>query len=213
METGRLRHGAGWLAAILSESRRSPTVGAGGACASRGYGSGGHGGCAGGRGGARRARPAAGPTSASPTTPAPPAPPGQPIPGSSYVAFSVAFSPDGHTLAAGSDKVSDPVLLWDLTDRTHPTPLGQPLTVPTGPVYNVDSVVFSPDGRTLAAGSDHDAVRLWDLTNRTHPTPLSQPLTGPTRAVSSVAFSPDGHTVAAGSDQFSGNNVWLWRIP
>ena len=54
---------------------------------------------------------------------------------------SVAFSPDGHTLAAGSDG-HDTVTLWDVTDPTRPTQIGQPLT---GPV-DVTSVAFSPDG-------------------------------------------------------------------
>ncbi|MBV9031315.1 MAG: TIR domain-containing protein, partial [Pseudonocardiales bacterium] len=40
--------------------------------------------------------------------------------------YSVAFAPDGHTLASAS--YDDTVRVWDLTDRTHPSPLGPPLT-------------------------------------------------------------------------------------
>src|SRR5262249_11908611 len=39
----------------------------------------------------------------------------------------------------------------------------------------VSSVVFSPDGRTLATGSDDGTVILWDLTGRNHPTRLGTP--------------------------------------
>ena len=62
---------------------------------------------------------------------------------------SVAFAPDGHTLATGSDDGT--VILWDLTDPTRPRRIGDPLTGHTDAVY---SVAFAPDGHTLATGSD-----------------------------------------------------------
>ena len=68
---------------------------------------------------------------------------------------SVAFSPDGQTLASGSEDKT--IRLWDLR---------QPAAAPTvlrGHEQWVSSVAFSPDGQTLASGSTDKTIRLWDL--------------------------------------------------
>ncbi|MGH3900266.1 MAG: hypothetical protein ACRDTA_18885, partial [Pseudonocardiaceae bacterium] len=73
----------------------------------------------------------------------------------------------------------------------------------------VNSVAFSPDGRTLATATNDKTVILWDLTDPATPRPLGQPLTAHTDLVRSVAFSPDGRTLATASND---KTVIVWDL-
>jgi WD40 repeat protein/energy-coupling factor transporter ATP-binding protein EcfA2 len=130
---------------------------------------------------------------------------------------AVAFSPDGHLLAA-ADSNRSVVELWDLTDPTHP----QPWESLSGASGETTNVVFSPDGKTLATAGGTDThkanydnvVRLWDVTYRGESRELDS-LHGSATASAALAFSPDGHTlatagVAAADSQGTANEIWLW---
>ena len=110
------------------------------------------------------------------------------------------------TLAAQrvrSDPAASRGALYTATAALNTTRLIVPAEAP------VSSVVFSPDGHTLASGSADHTVRLWDVTDPAYPRSLGQPLLGHTADVASVVFSPDGRTLASGSNDAT---VRLWNL-
>jgi WD40 repeat protein len=110
--------------------------------------------------------------------------------------YSVAFSPDGQLLAAGTG--DGEIRLWQVAT-------GQPAGVLKAYPHLVCSVAFSPDGRLLASGSDDHALRLWDV----HTEQCLNILYEHSHWVSSVAFSPDGRLLVSGS---ADHTLRLWEV-
>jgi WD40 repeat protein len=110
---------------------------------------------------------------------------------------SVAFSPDGKTLAVGNkDNI---IMLWSTVTGRQ---IGSPFTA------NTDYVVclaFSPDGKTLGSGSTDSKILLWDV--ETGQSDILSIASGPW--IVSLAFSPDGKTLASGKTD---HTISLWDL-
>jgi WD40 repeat protein/uncharacterized caspase-like protein len=117
----------------------------------------------------------------------------------SFAFGSLAFSGDGTKLAVGSGDESAMITIWN-------TITGRKLRLKAKEVsYDpIESMAFSPDGRTLASGSDANSITIWSATTGKE----LRTLTGHSSGVSSVTFSPDGKTLASGSVD---NTIKLWN--
>ena len=142
---------------------------------------------------------------------------------------TVALSSDGKTIASGSGRlvylgggedsgtcVGQEIRLWNAHTGEHIKTL-------RGHTSVVNSVVFSPDGNTIASGSGHwmgyegvasagEEVRLWNANTGE----LIKTLTGHKDVVSSVAFSPDGNLIVSGDwydwDGYLSSGTWSGEI-
>jgi RNA polymerase sigma factor (sigma-70 family) len=110
--------------------------------------------------------------------------------------FSVAFSPDGKTLASGSE---------DGTSKLWEVATGKDRATLKGHTQAVYSVAFSPDCKTLASASMDGTIKLWEVATGKELATLK----GHTNQVVSVAFSPDGKTLASGSWD---KTIMLWDV-
>jgi len=147
---------------------------------------------------------------------------------------SLAFSPDGTTLAVGTGqgsahatfhRLKGTVQLWDVT-----TGHLKPTLKPTPRLSWVESVAFSPDGKTLATAASRiegdllhvgwqlvSGVELWDVATVKERAFLK----GDENDIGHLVFSPDGSKLATadlfemklwdtatGTQQASLKNVW-----
>jgi WD40 repeat protein len=117
--------------------------------------------------------------------------------GAPDVVQSLAFSPDGGVLVAGSRDGHCKV--WDV-----PTYVKRQ-TEPEHGRGGVTCVAFSRDGKLLATGGFDQVIKLWDAATWQE----QAQLTGHEGRVNAVAFSPSGALLASVSDD---GTVRLWDV-
>ncbi|MCA9127218.1 MAG: protein kinase, partial [Planctomycetales bacterium] len=109
--------------------------------------------------------------------------------------FSLAFHPNNHWLAAGSDLGT--ITIWDVAQRQRVKQL-------VGHSDEIHAVAFSPDGSRMASAAFDNRVKLWNVeTGRELAT-----LYGYTGHVNTLAFSPNGVYLVAGLDS---GDVKIWH--
>lgn len=106
---------------------------------------------------------------------------------------SVAFSPDGQSLASAAN---DGVMVWNVRSGECIRTFGQ---------RSVMGLAFSPDGKTLAAAGFR-SVRLWSLASGAEMNVLQ----GHISQVRQVAFHRNGGRLASAGDD---GTVKIWDVP
>lgn len=97
---------------------------------------------------------------------------------------SVAFSPDGKYIVAGSDSRGHSLRVWEVSTERGISRMFHD--------YRVTSVAFSPDGKYVISGSEDLTARVWDAFTGEEISRIAD------IHVRSVAFSPDGKYALAG---------------
>ena len=125
----------------------------------------------------------------------------------------ITLSPDGRTLA--TLRWGSPIHLWDVTTgNLKKTLTGYKVMGRPNPNLNlahyvnstvVDYVAFSPDGKTLANGSQDGSIRLWNIASGK----LKKRLIEHQGFINGLAFSPDGTLLASGSKD---GLILMWNL-
>ncbi|QOV42076.1 nSTAND1 domain-containing NTPase [Streptomyces chromofuscus] len=122
---------------------------------------------------------------------------------------AIAHHPRKRLLAAQTAKS---LTLWDATDPRAPRRVAR-MPIAEGTTF---TLAFSPDGRTLAAGSEAGRLRLWDVSDPSHPALRVERAIADAEVIS-LAFTRDGRHLITGNGNGQGDSeqpaqVRLWDL-
>ncbi len=124
------------------------------------------------------------------------------------VPFSLAFSPDGKTLAGGYWSEGEKVILWDITDLSSPSSC---FNLPGGSY----TISVSPQGKIYATGADGKTAKLWNIGNNATPVatftlPYEEiPFAEQKLQVSTTAFAHKSNLLACGDSE---GRLYVWNV-
>jgi WD40 repeat protein len=131
--------------------------------------------------------------------------PGAKLEGATDWGTALEFSPDGKTIAGGS--FDGRWRLWEVTGKklqevaaVAPPPAKTPATTPS----SVTALAFSPDGKSIAVGSQDSQIYLFQTADGK----FIRPLPGHASAITSLAFHPTGTVLASASKD---RTIRLWN--
>lgn len=107
---------------------------------------------------------------------------------------SVAFSPDGRTIATGSEDRS--ILVWMLPQTT--------VAQWTAHEFDVRRVIYAPDGTWLASAADDGTIRTWNAETGAMLTSIN----AHNGSIRSLGVSPSGSLIASGGED---GFIRIWK--
>nr|WP_322714981.1 WD40 repeat domain-containing protein [Nostoc sp. ChiSLP03a]MDZ8216267.1 WD40 repeat domain-containing protein [Nostoc sp. ChiSLP03a] len=114
-----------------------------------------------------------------------------------YSVFSLVISPDGNTLACGSQ--NNGINVWDFqTEQIIRTMSGHSR-------YSVQALAISGDAKTIASGSNDATIKVRDFETGK----LIHTFKKHSNGVESLAISPDGQTIVSGSKD---KTIKVWNL-
>ena len=110
--------------------------------------------------------------------------------------WSINFSPDGAMLATGTGHIDAKVRIWDVENGRELS------TTFEGHEWQVNDVIYSPDGSLILTTSDDGSARIWDVESGQELLFMDAP-----SKVLSADFNPDGQLIVTGEE---GGNIKIW---